>query len=70
MNDYHIQYKSLLQNQWQTMDWTTKSLAIFTAFIILIGGFFTGLMIFGASLVITGAFCLKSLVTKIRRGVA
>lgn len=64
MNDYFTQYKLLLKQQWQSMDWISKGFALLICFILLFSGLFTGLFIFSASLVITAALYLKSLINK------
>ena len=66
MNDYFTDYKSMLKQQWQSMDWISKGFAILIGFIVLLSGFFTGLFIFSASLVITAALYLKSLISRNR----
>ena len=64
MNDYYNQYKLMLKQQWQSMDWLSKGFAFLICFILLFSGFFTGLFIFSASLVITAVLYLKSLLNK------
>ena len=60
MNNYGVQYKALLKQQWQSMDWVSKSLAALVFFVLLLSGMFTGLFIFSASVIIASALYLKS----------
>ena len=64
MNDYFTQYKHMLKQQWQSMDWVSKGFALLICFILLFSGLFTGLFIFSASLVISLALYLKCLIDK------
>ena len=61
MNDYYSQYKYMLKQQWQSMDLLSKGFALLICFILLFSGLFTGLFVFSASLIITLALYLKSL---------
>ncbi len=64
MNDYFTQYKLLLKQQWQSMDWISKVFAVLICMILLFGGLISGLFLFSTSLVIALALYLKSLVDK------